>query len=277
MNNEKDTIKTLLSELMIDDKLTLSEVSEKVLYMKKKQEIERNYKNFIKTRSDGRAYVYIKRKQIVAPNYRALINKLYDMEYGRLNSSLYSLFNEWIIWKRDFTSVCDKTLKEDVNNWKRYLQNEPLSQVPLKDILPKDFIQLFRKWTKDRKMTRKKFNNVKSLINGIYYYAIEDGIVEHNPIKDINSKQFYFKPVNNNDDVFTVDERKKLLSYLVDNDDMYSLAIQLDFQLVLRIGELLSLRWSDIAYGNITFQKREMLDFTAFPAFSVSNLLLVQC
>jgi len=256
MEDEEAAARSLLSKLIIDDTLTLSEISEKVLCMKKKQEIERNYKDLIKTRSDGRPYVYIKRKQIVAPNYKALIDKLYEMEYGRANSSLSSLFNEWMLWRRDFTPVCDKTLKEDVNNWKRYLQDEPLSEVPLKDILPKDFIRLFRKWTKDRQMTRKKFNNVKSLINGIYYYAIEDGIVEHNPIKDINSKQFSFKPVNNDDDVFTVEERKKLLSYLADNDDMYSLAVQLDFQLVLRIGELLSLRWSDISYGNIHIQSQ---------------------
>lgn len=72
----------------------------------------------------------------------------------------------------------------------------------------------------------------------------------------INSKQFSFKPVNNDDDVFTVEERKKLLSHLADNDDMYSLAVQLDFQLVLRIGELLSLRWSDIFYGNIHIQSQ---------------------
>lgn len=256
MEDEEAAARSLLSNLLIDDTLTLSEISEKVLCMKKKQEIERNYKDLIKTRSDGRPYVYIKRKQIVAPNYKALIDKLYEMEYGRANFSLSSLFNEWMLWRRDFTPVCDKTLKEDVNNWKRYLQDEPLSEVPLKDILPKDFIRLFRKWTKDRQMTRKKFNNVKSLINGIYYYAIEDGIVEHNPIKDINSKQFSFKPVNNDDDVFTVEERKKLLSYLANNDDMYSLAVQLDFQLVLRIGELLSLRWSDISYGNIHIQSQ---------------------
>lgn len=245
-----------LIEYLEDDTLSLSEVSEKVLLMKKKREIERKYKDLIKTRSDGRPYVYIKRKQIVAQTYDALIDKLYEMEYGRAISSLASLFTEWMLWRRDYTPVTDKTLKEDVNNWKRYLQDEPLSQIPLKDIVPKDFIQLFRKWTKDRQMTRKKFNNVKSLINGIYYYAIEDGIVEHNPIKDINSKQFPFKPVNNDDDVFTIEERKKLLDYLAHNDDMYSLAVQLDFQLVVRIGELLSLRWSDISYGNIHIQSQ---------------------
>ena len=257
MEDEEPAAQKLLSELLGNDKLNLSEISEKVLYMKKKQEIKERYKKSIKIRSnDGRAYLYINRKQINAPSYNALIDKLYEMEYGRNNYSLTDLYPEWMLWRRDYTPVCDKTLKEDVNNWKHYLQDEPLSQVPLKDILPKDFIRLFRKWTKDRQMTRKKFNNVKSLINGIYYYAIEDGIVEHNPIKDINSKQFPFKPVNNDDDVFTIEERKKLLTYLANNNDMYSLAVQLDFQLVVRIGELLSLRWSDISYGNIHIQSQ---------------------
>ncbi|MBQ7780879.1 MAG: site-specific integrase [Lachnospiraceae bacterium] len=92
--------------------------------------------------------------------------------------------------------------------------------------------------------------------NGIYYYAIEDGIVAHNPIKDINYRQFPFKPVNNADDVFTREERKKLLAHLANNDSIYSLAIQLDFQLVVRIGELLSLRWSDIKNGYIHIQSQ---------------------
>lgn len=263
MVEDTPTARSLLSEVLNDDTLTLSEVSEKVLYMKKKQEIERKYKDQIKTReNDGRSYIYINRKQIVASTYNTLIDKLYEMEYGRANSSLASLFPEWMLWRRDYTSVTSKTLRMDVNSWKQFLQDEPLSHVPLKDILPKDFIRLFRKWTKDRQMTRKKFNNVKSLINGIYYYAIEDGIVEHNPIKDINSKQFPFKPVNNDDDVFTIEERKKLLSYLADKDDMYALAIQLDFQLVIRIGELLSLRWSDIAYGNIHIQSQLLTERT---------------
>ena len=79
--------------------------------------------------------------------------------------------------------------------------------------------------------------------------------MEHNPIKDINIKQFPFKPVNN-DDVLTVAERKKLLAYLADKNDIYSLAIMLDFQLVARIGELLSLRWCDIEGTNIHIQSQ---------------------
>lgn len=263
MDDEDVPLPNSLLTLLNDGTLTLSEFSEKILIMTKKREIQNKYRNQIKTRNnDGRFYIYIKRKQITAPTQKELIDKLYEMEYGRATSSLADLFPEWMIWRRDCTAVTDKTLRMDVNSWKQYLQDEPLTQISLTELQPKDFIRLFRKWTKDRQMTRKQFNNVKSLINGIYYYAIEDGIVEHNPIKDVNSKQFPFKPVNNNDDVFTVADRKKLLEHLANNDDMYSLAIQLDFQLVCRIGELLSLRWTDISNGNIHIQSQLVTERT---------------
>ena len=246
----------LLSSIY-DDKLTLSETLEQLEIMIKKKDLKAKYKDSIEQRKDGRQfYIYISRKQYTATTFDGLIDILYKLEYGRINFSLADLLPEYMLWRRDYTPASDKTLKEDMTNWRRFLQNEPLAQKPLKDILPKEFIQLFRKWTKDRQVTRKQFNNVKSLLNGIYYYAIENEIVEHNPIKDINIKQFPFKPVNNDDDVFTVEERKKLLAYLADKNDIYSLAIMLDFQLVTRIGELLSLRWRDIEGTNIHIQSQ---------------------
>ncbi len=246
-----------LPSFLTDDTLSLSEALEKVLYMKKRQELERKYHDKIKSRKDGRQfYIYIDRKQYTATTYNGLLDLLYEREYGRERSSLADLYPEWMLWRRDNSPVCDKTLKEDTHNWNAFLKDDPISEIPLADLTPKDFIRLFRSWTKDRTLTRKRFNNIKSLINGIYYYAIEDGIVTHNPIKDINSRQFSFKPVNNDDDVFTCKERKALLEYLANNDSIYSLAIQLDFQLVVRIGELLSLRWSDINNGYIHIQSQ---------------------
>lgn len=253
----------ILSELLKDDTLLLSEISEKVLLMTKKQEIKRKYNDKIKTRTDdGRPYVYVNRKQVIAPSYDELIDKLYDMEYGKINFSFAELYPEWMIWRRDCTSTSGKTQKEDANNWNRYLQDEPIINIPIKNLKSKDFVKLFRKWTKDRQMTRKQFNNVKSVVNGLYYYAIEEGIVDFNPVKSVNCKQFTFKPVNNDDDVFTVNDRRALLTYLANDNDMYSLAIQLDFQLVARIGELLSLKWTDIVDGNLHIQSQHLIEQT---------------
>lgn len=195
--------------------LSLSEISEKLLYMKKTQEIERKYKDKIKTTKDGKQYyIYIARKQYTSTTYKGLVAVLYDLEYSRANSSLASLYHEWMLWRRDCCPVCDKTLKEDTHNWNAYLKDNSISKKPLAELTPKDFISVFCLWTKDRKLTRKRFNNIKSIINNIYYYAIEDGIGTYNPVKDISSKQFTFKPVNQSDDVFSLVERKLLLEHL---------------------------------------------------------------
>ena len=87
-----------LPSLLSDDTLSLSEISEKVLYMKKKQEIERKYKEKIKTRKDGRQYyIYINRKQYTSTSYEGLLVVLYELEYGRATSSLADLYPEWMI------------------------------------------------------------------------------------------------------------------------------------------------------------------------------------
>ena len=78
-----------LPSSLLDDTLSVSEISEKILYMKRKQEITRKYQDKIKTRKDGRQfYIYINRKQYTAVTYDGLIDLLYEMEYGRERVSI---------------------------------------------------------------------------------------------------------------------------------------------------------------------------------------------
>lgn len=261
MNLEQQELNTLLPSFLLDDTLTVSEVSDLITKMKRLNDIENKFKNKIKQRKDGKQfYIYINRKQYTSTSYNGLLNVLYDYYYGRQNYGFADLFPEWLIWKRDHSSITGKTLREYKILWENMLANEPIIHIPLKDLKPKDFVQLFRKWTKNREMTRKYFNNVKSILNGIYAYAIEDELVLHNPIKEIDMRQFSYKPVNNDYDVFSLDERKNILNSLEYVENVYSLAIQLDFHVVCRIGELLALRWSDINGNFIRIQGQYLTD-----------------
>lgn len=77
-----------------------------------------------------------------------------------------------------------------------FLKGTDISKAPLKQLKPKDYIKFFRQVTKGGKITRKRFNDMKSVMNGIIYYAIEQEIVEHNPLRDINYRQFSYKSEN---------------------------------------------------------------------------------
>lgn len=132
-------------------------------------------------------------------------------------------------------------------------------KLPIISLKAKDFIPFFRTLTKDGNITRKRFNDGKSILNSMFYYAVELEIVEHNPLKDINYRQFRYKAVNKKNSVFTLDERKLLLNYLLSKDDIFSLGISLHFSIIARIGELKSLKWSDIS-GNTIRINTQMLE-----------------
>jgi integrase len=267
-----DFTNCILPPAFFDDTLSPSEITDSIVKMKQQKKIMDEYRDKIKLRKDGRQYyVIINRKQVTASTLDALYEKLWELHYGYQNASLAELFPQWLIWKRDNTPVSAKTLKEYTFLWNSVFQGKSLVDRPLRTLTSKDFICFFRLLTKNRQLTKSRFTNIKSLLNGVYSFAIEQEIVTHNPIRDIDCRQFYFKPVNHSNDAFTVDERTALLAYLENINTIYSLAIQLDFCLVLRIGELLSLEWTDIEDNCIHVQRQHLMDMTMNDDLSFSS------
>lgn len=170
------------------------------------------------------------------------------------NATLESLFPLWITFRKEESSVKDKTIKENIFLWNAYIKGQEISKKPLVSLMPLDYIIFFRQITKNRCMTRKRFNDMKSILNGILYYSIEKGIILHNPLSDINYRQFAFKPEVSTSTPYSIEERQQLLDY-ISEDDLYDLAIKLDFHLVLRIGELKALRFDDIQGPFIMIQR----------------------
>ena len=219
------------------------------IYMLKEKAVLEKHDRAINTRSNGRLVTKVKQgdklSQITAYSHKELINKLYDFYFGEANSTLASLYPLWIEYRRNETSATEKTIKEDGFIWNALLKGEEITLKPLKKLQPIDYIIFFRKITKGRSLTRKRFNNMKSVMNGILYYAIEKNIISHNPLSDINYQQFSFKSEDNEVIPYTENERIQIINSLSEND-IYDLAIKLSFYLTIRIGELKGLRFDDI-------------------------------
>lgn len=237
-----------LYELISGDIINKSEGEEKI-YMLKKNAVLEIHDRSINQRSDGRYITKVKfndtTSQIAANSYGDLIEKLYDFYFGEVNSTFESLYPLWVEYRRHETSVTDKTIKENGYIWNAHLNGQSITQKPLRTLRPKDYISFFRGLTKDRNMTRKRFNDMKSIMNGILYYAVEKEIVSHNPLSDINYQQFSFKSEDNEVIPYNESERQCIIDSLSD-DDLYDLAIKLSFHLTIRIGELKGLRFDDV-------------------------------
>lgn len=172
---------------------------------------------------------------------------------SRNTITLEQVYKEWLVYRRDYTSAKSKTLQENINDWDAFFAGTELSMMPIVEIRPITLIRFFRAVTKDRAYTHKRISNVRSVINGVMSYAIEEELIDHNPVADVNFKQFTYKPVENQrDNVFSQAEAVALLNHLKSIDEPYALAISLSFYLFIRIGETKALRWSDIDYEHRT-------------------------
>lgn len=247
----------LFQEIMKCGMLSSSEFPEQ-LFMIKKKKVDSVHTGKIYERKDGRFITRVnengEEKQISGKNETDLYTKLYGFYFGESNSTLETLYPQWLKWREEQASVSPKTIKENGYLWNAYLKDTPISKVPIRLLKPKDFIKFFREVTKGGEITRKRFNDMKSVLNGIIYYAIELEIIEHNYLRDVNYKQFRYKAENNNILPFTEEERLKIIAHLP-NDDLYSLALKFDFHMILRIGELKGLKWSDIKGDYIYIQR----------------------
>lgn len=262
ISNKGNNDISLFQELITYGIINLSEFPEQLIMIKKKK-IESVHTGKVYTRKDGRLFTKVdengKEKQINGRDEADLYTKLYEFYFGESNSSLDTLYPQWVTWRDEQATVSKKTIKENKYLWDTFLKDTAISKVPLKLLKPKDFIKFFREVTKGGKITRKRFNDMKSVMNGIIYYSVELEIIEHNFLRDINYRQFHYKAENNNILPFTEIERKRIINHLSDKDDLYSLALKLDFHLILRIGELKGLKWSDIR-GNYIYVQRFIND-----------------
>lgn len=179
---------------------------------------------------------------------------------NRGNISLSELFAEFMIYRRNETSTQPATIRKNSSEWNKFFKNSILADMRVADITPIILIRFFRKLTKDREYTRQTITNIRSLLSGIFSYAVEEEIISHNPILDVDFKKLSYKPVERqSDNVFTREEAQKLLAYLQDINEPYSLAIQLSFNLFIRIGETKALKWENIDFGKRTVNLNSQL------------------
>lgn len=165
-----------------------------------------------------------------------------------------------MLYRRDNTAVKQKTLQEANNEWNKFYSKTELATMPIASIKPVTILRFFRNLTKNREYTQKRISNARSVLNGIFSYAIEEEIIEHNPVSDVNFKQLTYKATDNNDDIFSIEEAITLLTYLENIIEPYALAIRLDFNLLIRIGELKALEWNDIMDNSIYIHRQCLIE-----------------
>lgn len=83
-------------------------------------------------------YIVIDRKQYTAKTRRELIDKLFEKYCGDAVTTLEQAYLEWMHWRASI-NTSSKTLKENKNEWKHYIQDSQLAKMQVAKIEIVDF------------------------------------------------------------------------------------------------------------------------------------------
>lgn len=179
-------------------------------------------------------------------------------------TTLADVYPRYMLYRRDISPASSKTIYEESLVWKNYYQQSNLVNLRLIDIKPITILRFFQELTKDRKYTYKHISNIRTLLNNILSYAVEEEYIETNPISSVNFKKLTYKPVESQSkNVFSKEDTIKLLTYLSERPvDEYVLAIQLSFYLFIRVGETKALTWDSVDFDKKTIQLHKQATLT---------------
>ena len=202
------------------------------------------------TCTDGRIKSY--NPQFIATSREQLIDKLYEYYFDNV---LEDVYKNWVQHRSETKIVSGKTIEEDIGIWNRFIAGSEIATMQIVDIKPKDLMKLFQSWTGNGLISRKDFNNRKSVLNGIFRYAVLNEIITYNPITSLPCNDLKYKIPMAKKKAYTKEERSALLAYLKSLEpDAYILAIMLAFYGIFQIGEIKALSWDNTNENMITIQ-----------------------
>ena len=262
--NQEEILKYAIENGMIN----LDEISEKanIELIKKVDEIHRYNITKLNGKNDQRWQTYVLdssnkrgRRLLKAAEKSELYNKIashygiIDIADNRRYKTMEYMFKQWIPYKRTITNV-ENTIQRHINHWKKYFEGTDIVKKPMVNI---DVLQL-ESWAngliKEYNLTRKEWQNLKTILNGIWNYAFRTGVIRTNPWESVKIT-VRFKQVNKKtpkEEVFIGDELDKVISkcneyYDITKNEVY-LAIIFNFYCGLRVGEFIGLKFKDVNF-----------------------------
>ncbi len=253
----------MLKEAISRDILTVSEVDD-MLKMTRKKLVEQKHPYAINSRSNGRVITTVredgKLKQISAVTMDDMLDKLYLFYFeNKKKLTLSDLFPEWKSERLKDKSLNIKTVRRDNEHWNKYYKEHSIINVPISKLTTKMINDFFNATITKFNLSNREYNNMKSIMIALMRIAIDEEIIATNPMNGIYIKA-KFRAVRKKSDgskLYLNDEYDTLDTHLEDERTIEALCIQLMFQLGVRIGEGVALKFSDIEYGKIAIQRME--------------------
>lgn len=194
-----------------------------------------------------------KRKNMKAQTENELLDKLVILYFSNSHIdklTFHGLYEEWLDYKASVTDS-PNTIKRHRQHYNKYFSPSILDDMRIKQIdellLEKECNRIVREFN----LPRKEWCNAKTILNGMYNYAIRKKYLTENPMTHVEIRTRFRQVVRKTGktQTFNTEEQHLLIEFLEqqygETGDTSFLAVKLNLFLGLRVGELVALKWED--------------------------------
>jgi len=198
-----------------------------------------------------------KRRNIKAQSEAELLDKLIPIYFQNSHidkMTFHDLYEEWLEYKQTVTNS-PNTIKRHKQHYHKYFESSALHDKKISRIDELLLETECNRIVKDFNLPRKEWGNIKTILNGMFEYAVRKKYLTDNPLDKVQILVKFKQVVRKTGktETYNSDELKDLNLYLdrmyTETGDTAFLAVKLNFLLGLRVGELVALKWED--YINI--------------------------
>lgn len=181
--------------------------------------------------------------------------------------TLQSYFLHWLEWKGKRNGNKSGTLYHNRVDFERLVSGTKLSRLPLDEITTEDLDEWARGVLIEKPLSAQRWNTYKICVTGPLELALREGLIKGNPWKPelMDFRRLYksSRRAPSKDKIFYDDEVERIIEQcmtdFVRNGNSANIAIIINFDLGLRVGELAALKWEDIDQkaGTICIRRQE--------------------
>jgi len=250
------------------------EEQRELLMSAKQQKILNTYPIRIWQTADGTWKAHVpddskdrKRKVLQGKTKEILENRILE-NYEKFCDERLLFRNYFPVWLINHKAKLVKggTIYRNYLDYKKYIKGKPLDNMKITDITTNHIKDLLNDAINEYHLTKTAFNNLRSIFNGLFQHACEVHDILCDPTYRMKIENTNLRPdpiKSGETEVFDENDAALLTEYIFFNyteiQPMISLALLFNFQLGLRVGELCSIKKSDISFKDktISIQRTE--------------------
>ena len=265
----------LLKEAAELDIISLDSLQSQVQMAKKKAVLKQHH-YAISQLPNGQFQTYLidpltgKRKEIRAISKERVEDRIYQLvtEFEKAkhndNFTMTDLYNEWLNYKMAITESSN-TIRRHRQHYRKYFENTELFGTTVSAVDHLSLQAYCNELVKKNGMTAKEWTNVKTILKGMFEFAYDKHYITINPMERVRITVRFkqVKKKTGKTETYNTEELNELREYLeeqfAETSDTIFLAIELNFLIGLRVGDLVALRWSDwVDMRHLHIQREEV-------------------